>query len=484
MKETIVEKSKKISKNYMFTIGIILCTVSLIVLMGILPILGDDLLHGTVGVGIHFMEGVNGRYLGNLFGINMSSSFQLRIAIKCLALLGISYYIYKISQTKKKIFWFISFFLVLMIPKEMFRQIIVNSSGFGNYVVPVLGLLATIHLYLSQKTENNVFGCAIFLILGLINSLFVEHVTIYNFGLSVIVFIISCFKFKNKRFLALFYLIGSSLGSYLMFSNPIYLSSFAGTDDYRSITTMKDIFNKFCIIVIEAFYQNKFMTIALLYVSIKLSYLNKRRIISQILCFSSFSFLALYSLEMLNPSWSVVFPENLTYFRTGLSVLFVILLFTAISTSYISKKDKYLLSFCLISYIAILSPLLVVNPVGPRCYFPAFIFLIILVMKSLSIFNTVKEFDISKLRMGITACIAIEFVFYFTIYGTIYSESKVRLQNINSAIEDGQKEVSFYSLPYYEYLHGAEVCPEYNEKVFRMYYGIPDDIVFIKEECQ
>ncbi len=80
--------------------------------------------------------------------------------------------------------------------------------------------------------------------------------------------------------------------------------------------------------------------------------------------------------------------------------------------------------------------------------------------------------------------IAILFIFYFSIYGEIYKVSKNRLDTIKSAIDSGEESVEFVELPYMEYLHGAEICPDYNEKVYRIYYKIDDSIQFVKRSCQ
>ena len=138
---------KKNPNNYM----LILSVVFILVLMFIFPLLGDDLLHGKVGVGIEFMSGVNGRYLGNLFGINLSSSLLLRVIIKTAVFIGIIYLIKIISKKKNSLYYLLILSLLLFMPKEIFRQVIVNSSGFGNYVVPTIGILTIIYIHLNNQ---------------------------------------------------------------------------------------------------------------------------------------------------------------------------------------------------------------------------------------------------------------------------------------------------------------------------------------------
>ena len=43
-------------------------------------------------------------------------------------------------------------------PKEMFRQVILNSSGFGNYVIPTFGILLIDTSNKPNIEKNNTFG--------------------------------------------------------------------------------------------------------------------------------------------------------------------------------------------------------------------------------------------------------------------------------------------------------------------------------------
>lgn len=469
-------------------IFLILVCISIVGLIYIFPVLGDDLLHGSVGNGINFMEGVNGRYLGNFFGINLSSNILLRTIIKSFILVAITYLIYRnVSEKKDKNLLILATLLILIMPKEIFRQIIVNTSGFCNYVFPIFGILLILfsHFKLLNKSCSKIF-CLPLLILGFVNSLFVEHVTIYNLMLCIYLLIYSIHNKKN-RLLYLFYTIGSILGSFLMFSNPIYLTSFLGTDNYRSITPIKELITKFCEIVDSAFYQNIIIVIILFIISIiiiRKFTLNKFNCINKYILSYNCIFASFYFIDLINPNWYIFNSTEIHYYvKIILTILFYISLIIITITSNFHKKEKHFLLLNLISYLLIMAPLLLVNPIGPRCYFAGYIFVILFILKIFTIMINNNLIDIKLIEIFSICFIIVTIFFYYDIYVTIYNSSEKRINNIISQISEGATEVDFPSLPYNEYLHGAEVCPEYNVNVYKIYYNIDPTIKFISSGC-
>lgn len=476
----------KMHKNHIYLAILIL---SIFGLMYMFPVLGDDLLHGSVGVGIHFMEGVNGRYLGNLFGINFSSSLILRVLGKSLILLLIIYLLYRLLEEKKeKFFLFLSFLLLMILPKEMLRQVVVNSSGFGNYVVPVLGILLIFlyHLRNFDKKSNKLFGLLLIL-LGVINSLFVEHMTVYNVILAIF-FVVYSLCDKRKNIIPyLGYLVGSITGAALMFLNPVYSSVFAGNDGYRSITLLKDIAFKFVEILNGAFFQNAIIVLLSFAVSIFLFRSlgkDKHEMLWNIVGIFNFIFIIYYIISMVNPSWVLFNSYGLhNKIKVILTVVFYCNFIIISIFGDFTKKEKHFLLLYLFSFLMVLAPLLIVNPIGPRCYFASYIFFILFILKSISILNSRGEIDIKQIKTFVLIANVLVVAFYYDIYVNIYIASERRIANIRADILDGKEETVFSSLPYIDYLHGAETCQEYNERVYKIYYNIDDTVQFIKENC-
>lgn len=455
----------------------------LYILMYILPVFGDDLLHGSVGNGFFFMPSVNGRYLGNFFGINLSSSVFLRVIVKGTISIIIVYLIKLITGNNKKVLFLIPFSLFLFMPKEIFRQVIALTSGYGNYVMPTLGILLVIFIFFKKNNNENKLLTPIFLILGIINSLFVEHITIYNLLLSIFMLLVAI-KNKKQRLLYSVYLLGSLIGTYVMFSNPVYLSSFLGTDNYRSISKINDILKKISSIVNEAYLSNyllMFFQFIIIYVLTKNTNSKHKKIVNAITVFNCI-FIIYYILTFLNPSWEL-FTNNTIYFNTLFAILFFLNTFLLISVLEIRKEIKNKLLIYLISYVITLSPLLFVNPVGPRCYFTSYIFMILYIVEVLLYLDEKNVINIEKYEKFICIIVIAQFVYYFSIYGKIYVTNKKQINDIMYNINAGKTEIKLQPLPYMDYLHGADMCDNYVKSVFKKYYRIPENIELIQEGC-
>jgi len=179
----------------------------------------------------------------------------------------------------------------------------------------------------------------------------------------------------------------------------------------------------------------------------------------------------------------MIFEDKQILINTILSLLMLVNLIVIVLLANIDKYSKYKLLLLLASYVILLGPLLVVNPIGPRCYYTSYILLWVFVIRSLVIFDKKNWINIDNLNYISVPFIICVYILFYSIYGEVYLESKARIINIRNAIAEGYDEVEFTPLSHMEYLHGAEICPEYNERVYRMYYNIDEDIKFIKEGC-
>jgi len=124
-------------------------------------------------------------------------------------------------------------------PISVFAQAVAWTSGFANYVIPIIIILFYLYfnknLFSDENIEIKNRWIIPFALLGFINSLFVEHATLYNVLLSIVVILYYLIR-KHKIVLAnLFYMIGSILGTVLMFSNEAYHTIFQSQDTYRAI---------------------------------------------------------------------------------------------------------------------------------------------------------------------------------------------------------------------------------------------------------
>lgn len=236
-----MKKNKQSTKNkekIFFAIIFIIITM----ICYFFPYTHDDWAWGT-SMGIERLESLfkdyNGRWAGNILVILLTRSRIFRAVVISSTLTGIFCLINKIVKSKNKNINYIALILLLLMPINILAQAIAWTSGFANYVIPVLIVLLYIYLnrniFNKKKIEINNKLIIPLLLLGFVNSLFVEHMTIYNLLLAIVITIYVSKKEKKISIPNLFYAIGSLIGTILMFSNGAYHNIQNATDPYRTI---------------------------------------------------------------------------------------------------------------------------------------------------------------------------------------------------------------------------------------------------------
>lgn len=208
----------------------------------LVPYTNDDWAWGSY-IGIdrlnNFFSNYNGRYLGNLLVILLTRYRVIRALTLGFSYTSIILLSFKIVNKKSLPIFLISIILVLFMPRTLFRQVVSWTSGFTNYVPPMIFVL--IWILINKRILND--KCIILnrrrvflvFVLGVITCLFMEHVTIY-IVIASLVSLIYCYKREIKINIGqVTYFIGALVGAVLMFQNGAYLNVVKGEDFYRSV---------------------------------------------------------------------------------------------------------------------------------------------------------------------------------------------------------------------------------------------------------
>ena len=127
-------------KKYKWEI-ISFCLVFLITCL--FPYSGDDFSWMSINFDSTLLEklmydsSINGRYLGNFLAILMCKNIIARGIIMSLTLTAIVYLLHRETKFSRIFIWL----MFLLMPLEIFRQVIPWTSGFTNYVISTLFLL-------------------------------------------------------------------------------------------------------------------------------------------------------------------------------------------------------------------------------------------------------------------------------------------------------------------------------------------------------
>jgi len=468
--------NKKNKTIYYVILFILLCILGYLFIYT-----GDDWAWGSeIGLSRlnNLFKNYNSRYLGNLTVLLLTRSNILKGLVIGSTLFGIIFLTTKIINNKRFDLLLISTILILNTPKLIFREAISWTSGFSNYATSTF-LILIFFYYIkgisTKKIDNKLnIKTLLLLILGITTNLFIEHVTIYNTFLSI--FIIIYYKIKHKEFNRnlISYFIGSITGFLIMFIN---LSNSTGGN--RNIANniynliLKICNNYFGVIYEELIYNNfiiNILLISFIIIIIKNIKLNRIQKISFLI---STTYIIYSILNIIYPTWNIFL--NYTPHFEGIYTFFF-----GISTTYLllslitNKKIKEKIIFYILSIITITTPLLLVSPIGSRCFFITYILFILIVLE---LYNyLIKEKYINNITYKIfIPIIIISLIHLFTINVTTYIENKIRLNNIEKDIKNNELIIEIERFTYEDYIHG-EATPTPNtlwEDRYKLFYNIP-----------
>jgi len=462
-----------------------------LLLASLFPYIWDDWKWGSE-IGLQLLssgfDGYDGRYLGNIIVIIMTRSNIVKSIIMAVCITGILWCIE--SLIKKEWAFYLSAALLVFIPRLIFRQAIAWTSGFANYVTSIFFTLLFIK-YLqfilednSQKPTCQVAQCIPLLILGLMNTLIIEHITIYNVFLAVLVNVYVFVKYKTLLSTFICYFIGTLLGTILMFSNSAYSNIATNADAYNYRTMFSDglfqqIFeNYFSVIYSELCMNNIALNTVLLIICIGI-YINLKTKINlknmpmsiSIWIMVAYYFFSVLSIDFAKQS-ELIYFEGIFTFINGISLI-VFSLFTA---RYVGDMKKMIAIIG--SILCLVAPLFVVTPIGSRCFFATYIFFIILVCELCSILINISYLEIIKnciKKASISASIA-GLIFYFILFVPIYQTDIERLEYIKQHVALGETKIEFLRFPNEEYIWLATPSATYWQNMYKMFNDLPEHI--------
>ena len=418
----------------------------------------------------------NGRWLGNLFILLLTRSLVIKSIVMSLILVSIFYLIEKIVDNNNLIVRLLSPTLFFLMPLPIFKQGIVWTSAFTNYAIPVLFFL--IYLYYNKDifTKINSKCPAIFLlILGFVVSLFIENITLFNLFLSFVIVIYLLIKNKKIHIPNLMYFIGSLIGTILMFSNEAYHSVATGTDKYRNLDVIKNATdNIFNTIVKYLTFNNIYINIILSIIVILIISISYKKLSKKIKNIIPLFILILVSFpiySLLTSYYDVhVFLKYTKYINALYSFIYLLTFLISIIL-FIDKKDtKYkLISLCII-IIGVTSPLIIVSPIGPRCFVPTYFLFVLLVCSLLHYYLSNIKYNESILSNVICSSFIILFCFYSLIYGYVYKVNVQREKYIST--HKNSSVLILPKLPYDSFVNHGTPNPGLFQRRFKYFYDI------------
>ena len=464
----------------------------LTVLCFLFPWGGDDWAWGSSYGMELFKNGFrdyNGRYLGNLLVLALTRSHILRALIMAITLTELVYVLSELAGEIKGRTAIISTLLFLM-PAEMFAQAVAWTSGFCNYVPPVVIALMYIQItkeVFDGKTPTFSHGLPmITLALGFAGSLFIEHGTIYNICLALFVLVYAFIRFKRVYATHVAFLAGSILGALVMFSNGAYRAISQGRDWYRSMAhDPTDILNRVCKnamdTIIPYAFKGSFMLILFLCVTACVvgwmfhGQISKKWV--QWHEMAKLTIVAYTAIVIIESVSDLTYSSLWSLFEMSVTILYVLAWVTFLLSLPIAGSTRAKMILYLLSAVVLDGCLLIVRPIGPRCLFGSYVFFCLLAVSLLNLASKAGKLPMREIRDTFAIGAVVIACFFLYIYGSAALFDHTRLEKIRKDIADGNMTVYVDEMINGDYVYGGNVGNyELGEQRFKQFYGIDEDV--------
>ncbi len=470
-----MKKIKIIFQKY----KIFIISLLIVFLFGLLfPYTGDDWQWGSWPLSINTLErlfqdpGINGRFFANVITLIITKNIIFRAFLLSFVLNFLVEIIYKSTKVSRIIIWSI----FLLMPKDMFRQVIPWASGFVNYTLSILFLI----LCLIVLKKGNYKFSFLNILLFFVTSLFVENITvfllIFTLGLNIF------YLYKNKKFnLSFIYaFLGSFFGSILMFSQPAYKRLLNGSDGYRTLTgsfgeiikragtnfkTTIDLY-----IGLENIFLILFIVLSLYFLYLKLKKKNKK---IEFLFYYMFCYMFYILFLKLEPNWLILGSHTLL-FNSLITILFTLSIVIILIYIFYKNEDYSTIITLIITISGLIAPLMVILPIGARNFAIIYYFemvILFIIIKNLNL-------NLTKVKPILIVLLLVITGYYLSIYGYIFKVNQERTKYIkNSLIKEEQLIIVPY-LPYQDYLWVPDFNDEYNANYYKEFSKIDNNVKF------
>lgn len=464
---------------------ILIAFAVLAILAMLFPFTGDDWAWGS-SIGIERLQSgfadYNGRYVGNLLVLLLTRAPLLKALLMSAVMVGLAYGVGRfVDERNRSLFW-LSLLMIGLMPISVRAQGLVWTSGFTNYAVPALGVVVYANCFKEVFSEsyrpNKKLIVPLFL-LGVFDSLIMENITIYNVfaGLGLLAFTRLKHGIWDRAQIA--FVLGSVLGAALMFTNGAYTKIAAEEDGYRSMASdnpvknaIKLYFSSFAaLFCFDNVALNCAISVCAIIVLLRHFDGSFRAV-----CVCLVALFALTIAGSLTWFFAGEWLEGLSSRCVGLLAALYAIGLLGLAVLLIRRTGSWKMTFLLMSILALLLPLFVVTPVGPRNSLPIYIlFIAILVLLWDEAGVTEK---LGPALMLLTACC---FAWWFVVYGTVFAADADRLSAVEEAVSAGDSAIQVERLPYPGSVWTGDPIQDLWEYRYKLFHGIPEDFSI---ECE
>lgn len=418
----------------------------------------------------------NGRVLGNLSALYLVKHPIIRNLVKALIFLFIGFFMTRIVDSvaggkNEKIV----FLLLIAMAPQFFAQVFSWTSGFCNYVPPILCSLYLAQSFLFSDRKQGWIEAIVACLVGGGGELFVEHSALINFTLVCCIFVY-CIIRKRNVIQALLCWMGTFLGLIAIFVIPRIFVATTGFENYQKLNLRE--FHGFLVSVVANTMQicEEYGAAAVLWGVMSVVMLGRCRrqkngyiITTMLLGFPIYSGMYYVLTHYVALSTGIlmgVFNTVITLGYLG-SILCVIIRMEKTRV----RNFSFVLFFLGLYSV---SPLLIVYPIGERCLFHSYIALAMLAAVNYA--DVFRSFGNKHIDASGSIAVLLAVVLLLT-YCRIFQIDEAKKSYIEMCMENQKREILIPKIPS-DYIHSHE-----NLMITNAYfYDEPGDITFIEVE--
>lgn len=468
----------------------LICPAIIILLIFMLswmfPLISDDWYREEVGRNCHNIQdlvvivwskwlGSNPRIIGNILAYISGGHPIIRWIMRGFFFSAVLLVSAKAAGFETSAGFLLMSSVVIALPRKMFCQIYPWGAGFFNYVPPVVIILTVLILlhpvFFGKKNVEKRCRAPIVFLLGFCGQLFIENDTIYAVCAALVLVIWYFVKKKHFSVSIAAYFAGTAMGALALFLSPAY-RSFANKGESYSIehgTSIIKIVRENARDICYDMIQNSpviVLSLTLLLMIWLIRYKKKTGLADVLLAVAAAVLAAVLLLNHWQP-----FSLHLGADSPWIAILWYLLIGFALLRWIPRENVRNSALFYWLSALMAAAPLLVVRPIGSRCLYISYIFLLILCGILLKGLFADKK-PSSWLIVPAAALMCLVFGFYFSKFIPIHAMEKERITAIEAAFDAGEDQVTIPAFPHSDFLWNSDISMGQF-----YYYKTPGDFV-------
>jgi hypothetical protein len=434
-----------------------------------------------------FFQGLNGRYGGDLLILLLVRAGPLAAAVVSLVVVATLWLVLHLARARTPFGYAIVSGLFLLMPVGVWREGVVWLSGFVNYAVSALVLTAFLAIAQTEwlgTVARTWPRLALVAAVGFVGQTFMEHVSLAICVLSVVLVILHRWNQGRWPIYTSTWAIAAVCGAVVMFANPAYRNAASGRAYQQVQATSGDgaltelVRKGLDTLSTQAVVDNVALNVLL--VALVIILIVSRRGLAWargggVIAGAVVILLVMTGLALLERTSN---PPTLVRALAGVAAVGLLGLLVLVGSTLVRPGPRRwaVLTACG-AVVCMVGPLLLVNPIGPRCFYPTYIALLIVIA---SFAGEVRDERPTVERTAVTAPLALlsvalmlhMMVVYFTIHGAVDR----RLDHVRAVVAAGHSKVTIRPLPYSDHLHDGDPYWSLLQTRFKAYYGFPPEL--------